>query len=99
MRSSASRTETSTVGVDLLAIRRAERSLESLLRSSGAILRSYLDQDSGCVSYVVESEGRRIFVKAARTEAGCWACQYDAACNGFPHSDVMLNKTPALTST
>lgn len=55
---------------DLLSIAGADRGLDALLPACGRILKSYLLQDSGCVSYVVETSGHRLFVKGAVTPAG-----------------------------
>jgi len=39
------------------------------VREAGEIVRAYREQDSGCVSYVVEVDEGRLFVKAALTDA------------------------------
>lgn len=56
--------------IDLLSIRETDAKTESLLAESGRIVRACRHQDSGCVSYVVDQTGRRLFVKAAVTAAG-----------------------------
>ena len=55
------------MSLDLLAIDRIGGGIEGSLGDAGAIVRAYREQDSGCVSYVVERDGRRLFVKAATT--------------------------------
>jgi len=58
------------MAIDLQSIDQAEVELEALLESCGRIVRVYRQQDSGCVSYVVDHRSRRLFVKAAITDAG-----------------------------
>jgi len=58
------------MAIDLLSIGPTEVDLEALLESCGQILRAYRQQDSGCVSYVVDHRSRRLFVKTATTDAG-----------------------------
>ncbi|MFJ6760876.1 serine/threonine protein kinase [Streptomyces sp. NPDC091273] len=42
-------------------------SLEPFLGATGTVFRTFTDQDSGCVSYGVEIDGERFFVKTAAT--------------------------------
>jgi serine/threonine protein kinase len=54
---------------DLISIREADTPIEELVREAGEIVRAYREQDSGCVSYVLEVDEGRLFVKAALTVA------------------------------
>jgi len=58
------------MGVNLLAVERSDDDIAVLLEANATIERAYLQQDSGCVSYVVTQRSRRLFVKSARTDAG-----------------------------
>ena len=47
----------------LLTLERFGRDVESQLASLACVVHAYREQDSGCISYVVEDAGRRFFVK------------------------------------
>ena len=57
------------MSLDLTSIREADTPIEELVHRSGEVVRVYREQDSGCVSYVLEVGEGRFFVKAARTDA------------------------------
>jgi len=58
------------MGLDLLSTEGTDLGIEPLLARSGTIVRAYREQDSGCVSFVVEQASQRLFVKAVLTPAG-----------------------------
>ena len=55
--------------LDLTSIREADMPIETIVRGAGEVVRAYHEQDSGCVSYILEVALGRLFVKAARTDA------------------------------
>lgn len=55
---------------DLLTLTETDRRIDDLVAGAGEIVTAYLEQDSGCVSYVVDQGGQRLFVKCAVTESG-----------------------------
>jgi len=57
------------MSLDLTSIRNVDTPIEAIVREAGEIVRAYREQDSGCVSYVVEVDEGRLFVKAALTDA------------------------------
>ncbi|MFC2078297.1 serine/threonine protein kinase [Candidatus Bipolaricaulota bacterium] len=83
------------MAIDLLSIDQAEIELEALLKSCGRIVRAYRQQDSGCVSYVVDHGSRRLFVKAAITDAGAESLTRAAAL----HAAVRHPALPTLLNT
>jgi len=81
--------------LDLLAIDRTDDEIEVALGEAGTIVRAYREQDSGCVSYVVEQPGRRLFVKAAMTSHGTASLARAAAL----HEAVRHRALPRLLNT
>ncbi len=57
------------MSLDLTSIREADAPIEAIVRGAGEVVRAYRQQDSGCVSYVLDVAKGRFFVKAARTDA------------------------------
>lgn len=52
----------------LAAVQRTEMEVEAYLASIGTVFRAFRNQDSGCISLGVESEGRKWFVKYTEQE-------------------------------
>ena len=57
------------MSLDLTSIHESDAPIEELVHEAGEVVRAYREQDSGCVSYVLEIARGRLFVKAARTDA------------------------------
>ncbi|TDG00200.1 serine/threonine protein kinase [Paenibacillus piri] len=70
----------------LLTVKRIDADIVSFLTESGTVFRIFDKQDSGCISYGVLQEGRRLFVKyAEREEAVGFLKQAEAFNNAIAH--------------
>jgi serine/threonine protein kinase len=81
--------------VDLRVIDSTRLEIRALLPQTGRVLREYLEQDSGCVSFVVEDSCGRLFVKAATDDAGAASLGRATAI----HSAIRHPALPPLLNT